>query len=151
MRLLVIRRWVVWALETISEILLVSLFLVTLFGYDPHAIGGHEFPFVVAAVCWFSFATGYLLTTLIFRTFWRGRTLWSYPAIASSLFFIHFEILNSAAGGIYDPSRRIWILIAGVCIVFTCTLFGSFLLRRMGSPRGARRNSRTEELPRVGT
>lgn len=126
----IIKRWVVWFVETTSEILLVSLFLIALFGYGRRAPGGEEFYVFVAAVCWISYRTGYLLTTLIFRTFLRGRTLWLYPAIASSLVFIHFEILNVTAGGIYDRSTRIRILVASICIVFACTLVGSFALRR---------------------
>jgi hypothetical protein len=46
------------------------------------------------------------------------------------LFFVHFEILNHAAGGIFDAPKRTVIRIAGACIVVACTFAGTLLLRR---------------------
>jgi hypothetical protein len=94
----ILMRLAVWLIETSFEALMLGLFPIVLFGYDKHAFG-KGLLFSVAGVALMFFTTGYLLTAAIFRAAWRGQRLWSYPAIATALFFIHFGILNVAAGG----------------------------------------------------
>jgi hypothetical protein len=87
--------------------------------------------------------TGYLLSTAVVRALWRGQTLWSYPAVAAVLFFIHFEIMNFGVGGAYEPKDRLRIRVAGALIVIACTFVGTLLLRRW---RGASSNSVLPQL-----
>lgn len=129
-----LKRLSIWLLETLCEVLLLSVFLLAFWGErDPHP--GKAFLFSLSVVILLSISTGYLFTTVVFRIFWRRRSWWSYPCIAVALFFIHAEIfLNAMIRA--SQMENVPIVVAGICIVFGCTVGGSFLLRRWskGSP-----------------
>lgn len=127
-----IKRIVVWLLETLLEALLLSVVLVCLLGDNQHRYAKD----LAVSFVWIGtmfFSTGYLFTTVIARAAWRGRFAWLYSGVALVLFFIHFEILNHSAGGIFDAPKRAVIRIAGACIVLACTFVGTLLLRRWAS------------------
>jgi hypothetical protein len=126
--MLALRRLAVWFVETSSEVLLLGLALTVLFGHDQHAFL-KDLSIYSSGIVLLFFTTGYLLTTIVIRAIWRGRTLWSYPAIATVLFFVHFEIMNVVLGGAFAPPDRIRIRVAGACIAFACTLAGTLALR----------------------
>lgn len=126
---LILKRLVVWLFEALFEALLLGSVLISLFGYDQHAFGKDLLIYADAILLMF-FGTCYLLSTAIFRAAWRGQGLWSYPVVATVLFFIHFEILNIGIGGAFDQAQRPRILAAGMSIAFACTLTGSYVLRR---------------------
>jgi hypothetical protein len=90
-----------------------------------------------AAIMLMFCVTGYLLTTVLFRSLWRGRATWSYPVIAVALFSVHFEILNLGLGGAFDPPDRVLVRTAGAAITFVCTYVGSTLLQQVDSARMA--------------
>jgi hypothetical protein len=123
-----IKRAAVWFIEVLSEVLLLALVLTLLLGHDRHAFL-KELLIYSAGVTLLFFTTGYLFTTLLLRLFWKGRTLWSCPAIAVVLFLIHFEIMNVGLGGAFEPPTRLLVRVVGTCIAFTCTMTGSFILR----------------------
>jgi hypothetical protein len=126
--MLILKRLFTWLLETSLEAVLLGVVLLSLFGCDQHVyIKCLAVNFIWIGTMFFS--TGYLLSTCVARALWQRRSLWIYPLIATVLFFIHFEILNRAAGGAFDPAKRFVIRVAGGCIVFTCTFLGSLLLR----------------------
>lgn len=88
---------------------------------------------LAAGVVLIFFSTGYLLTTVLFRTFLPTTKTWLYPALAVALYEIHFEILNFSAGGAWgDRAMRVWFRGGGAVIAFSCTMFGNVLLRRWG-------------------
>jgi hypothetical protein len=121
------KRLVVWFVETLLEVLLLGLALTALFGHDQHAFGRSLVAYASGIVL-VSFTTGYMLTTAVARVAWRGQTLWSYSAIAVALFLIHSEVFFVLSGG----SRRLEqlsIQMAGSCIVLACTLAGTFVIR----------------------
>ena len=127
--MLILKRLSIWLCETSLEALLLAGVLVSLFGCDQHAYGkciGVTFVWVGTMF----FGAGYLFTTAIARAVWRGGTVRLYPVVAVVLFLVHFEILNHAAGGAYDPPKRLVIRIAGVCIVLACTFVGNMVLRK---------------------
>ena len=126
---LILKRLAVWMLETSLQALLLSLFLIVSQGYDEHAFG-KDLLFFFNAVALLFFTTGYVLSTAIIRVIWKGPRLWLYPAIATILFFIHFEILNVGVGGAFEPPARLRIRVAGACFAFACTLIGGWLLRK---------------------
>lgn len=126
--MLVLRRLATWFVETSSEVLLLGLVLTVSLGYDQHAFL-KDLSIYSSGVVLLFFTTGYLLSTIVVRAVWRGRTLWSYSAIATVLFFIHFEIMNVGLGGAFEPPDRIRIGVAGACIAFACTLAGTLALR----------------------
>jgi hypothetical protein len=127
--MLVVKRLTIWLLEIILETALLGVVLVNLFGCDLHAyVKCLAVNFVWIGTLFFS--TGYLFSTGVARAIWRGRNVWIYPMIATALFFVHFEILNYAAGGAFDLAKRSVIRVAGACIVFTCTFLGSLALQR---------------------
>jgi len=126
--MLVLRRLAVWFVETSSEVLLLGLVLTVLLGHDKHAFF-KDLSIYSSGIVLLFFTTGYLLSTIVVRSVWRGRTLWSYSAIATFLFFIHFEIMNVGLGGAFEPPDRIRIAVAGACIAFACTLAGTLGLR----------------------
>lgn len=127
--MLILRRLSIWILETSLEAALLSVVLISLFGCDEHAYGkclGINFIWIGTMF----FGTGYLFSTGIVRAVWRGATVWLYPVVAVMLFFVHFEILNHAAGGMFDPSKRAVIRTAGGGVVLLCTMAGSLALQR---------------------
>lgn len=141
--MLILKRLVVWLLETSCEVLLLSLFLIFYHGSDQHA-SAKDVLVLAASTAFMFFTTGYLLTTALFRAFWRSQRLWFYSAIATTLFLFHFEILNVVAGGVFESPERLWIRVAGACIVLACTLAGSYALRKWATlslRSGPRRSS----------
>src|SRR5215469_4312619 len=121
--MLIVKRLAVWFAETSSEVLLLSLVLTTLLGYDQRAFLRGLLAYAAGIVLLF-ITTGYLFTTIVARALWRGRRLWSYPAVATALFLIHFEIMNIGLHGAFEPSHRLRIRVAGACIAFVCTFAG---------------------------
>ncbi len=126
--MLTLKRLSVWFFETSSEVLLLGLFLALLLGHNRPFL--KELSLYSSGVLLVFFTTGYLLTTIIVRAFWRSWALWSYPAVATILFQIHFQIMNVRLGGAFAPSDRLRVQVAGGCIVFACTFIGSVVLRR---------------------
>jgi hypothetical protein len=126
---------VVWFLETLSEALLFSILLMVLEWHDLKDPWTPAYQVVagglvmVVPILLYLFLTGYMLTTAVFRVAWKGQTLWSYPAVATLLFFLHFEILSLGVGGAFDPRVRLEFRVGGACIVFACTFAGGYLLR----------------------
>src|ERR1700734_3128584 len=90
-RMPLIKRLAIWLLETSSEVLLMGLALIALLGHDQHAFGRSLLAYATGIVL-FSFTTGYLLTTVVARGAWRGKSWWSYSVLAVVLFLIHSEI-----------------------------------------------------------
>jgi hypothetical protein len=126
---LILKRLTVWFIETASEALLLGLVLTLLFGHDQHAFL-KDVLIYSSGISLLFFSTGYLLTTIVARAVLRGRGSWLYPAIATALFFIHFEIMNVSLGGAFAPSTRLRVRVAGACIAFACTVVGTLALRR---------------------
>ena len=124
-----IKRIVVWFIETLSEVLLLGIVLTVLLGHDSRAFLKDLSVYSSGIVLLF-FTTGYVLTTIVVRAVWKGHALWTYPAIATSLFLIHFEIMNVSLGGAFAPPDRLRVRAAGACIVLACTLAGTWFLRR---------------------
>jgi intracellular septation protein A len=118
-----------WFFELASEALLLGVVLALLLGHDQHAFW-KDVLIYSSGISLLFFSTGYLLTTIIVRAFWKGRRSWLYPAIATALFFIHFEIMNVGVGGAFEPSTRVRVRVAGAIVVFACTLVGTVVLRR---------------------
>ena len=130
--MLILKRLAIWFLETFSEVLLLGLALIVLFGYDQHAFG-KSLALYVSGILLLSFTTGYLLTTAVARGAWKGQSWWSYSVTAVALFLVHSEIFFLVSGGSTRP-ERIRMRIAGVSIVFACTLAGTFALRKWAPP-----------------
>jgi len=124
----VLKRMVVWFFETLFEAVLLALALIGLFGYDQHALG-RSFGIYLSGVLLLSLTTGYLLTTAVARAAWRVRNWWTYPALAVTLFLIHSEIFFVISGG-STRSEKLTMQIAGACVVFACTLVGTFAVRK---------------------
>ncbi len=124
-----IKRVVVWFIETLSEILLLGIVLALLLGHDPGAFF-KDLSAYSSGVALLFFTTGYLFTTLLVRAIWNGQALWIYPTIATGLYFLHFEIMNVSLHGAFAPPDRLRIRVAGACIVLACTFAGTWLLRR---------------------
>jgi hypothetical protein len=125
--MLILRRLLVWFVETCAQVLLLGFVLTSLLGHDPHAFFKALSIYMPGVILLF-FTTGYVLSTAVVRAVWRGRTLWSYSAIATVLFLVHFEIMNVGLGGAFAPSARVGIRVAGACVAFGCTLAGTFAL-----------------------
>jgi hypothetical protein len=128
-RLQMMKRIAVWFIETSSEVLLLGVVLTLLLGHDQHEFL-KDVLLYGSGIGLLFFSTGYLLTTVAVRAFWKGRSLWLYPAIATVLFVIHFEIMNMGVGGAFEPSTRLRVRVAGACIVLACTFVGSLALRQ---------------------
>ena len=126
-----LKRLTVWFAETLCEIWLLAVFLVLLAG--PRRLTFRDgVEFYVYGIGLLSITTGYLLTTLLSRALWWGRTPWSYPCVAALLYSIHFEIYDVAVKG-WRSGQDMLPYRAGAFIVFGCTLAGSFALRKWAS------------------
>jgi len=126
--MLILQRLAVWFAETSLEALLLGLALIALFGYDQHAFFRSLVAYATGIIL-FSFTTGYLLTTAVARSAWRGEQWWSYSAIAVGLFLVHSEIFFVISGGSKRP-EQFSIQVAGAFVVFACTFCGTVVLRR---------------------
>lgn len=140
--MLFLKRMAIWLLETTCEAILLGLFLLLSYGPGRRGFAG-DFWFVMTGIAFFSFTTGYLLTTAIARVVWAGgRRLWLYSALAASLFMVHLQILFLVAGG-WTSAERIRLRLTGLCIVLACTYCASYILQRW---TGANRNARGESM-----
>ena len=135
-----IKRIVVWLIETCLEVLLLGVVLTLLLGHDQHAFL-KDVLIYSSGIGLLFFSTGYLLTTIVARAAWKAPKLWLYSAVATALFFIHFEIMNLGVRGAFEPPTRIRVRVAGACIVFACTFVGTLALRRWNAVRAELRNS----------
>ncbi len=134
--LLMLKRMTVWFIETLCAAALLGAFLIVWFG--PSGIGiMREFLGTVGMIIFISGRTGYVATTLIGRLLWKRQIALWYPAAAAVLCIIHgldfFISIRSAA----DPGN-IFVLMAGVCAVFVCTLAGSYVLLRWEQPAASK-------------
>jgi hypothetical protein len=118
----------VWFIVTSLEVVLLGLVLALLMGHDQHAFF-KDLSIYCSGIILLFFSTGYLLSTGFFRSFGVCRHGWS--PVATALFFIHFEIMNVGLGGAFEPSPS-FVQMPG-CIVFACTLAGTFALRKWAS------------------
>jgi len=119
----------VWFFETLSEDFLLGLAVIAMLGVRGYGVG-QRLAFLMWAIAFAMFTTGYLLTTLLARALWTVNKLWLYPSAAAILFLVHFQIMNWEMGGEWEPQIKIRIRVVGVCIVFACTLLGSLALRK---------------------
>lgn len=127
--MLILKRLTIWAAEMISQVLLLALLLIGLFGHDQHAFGKDLLFYAVAILLMF-FSTGYLATTAITRAVWKWGDLWLYSAFAAALFAIHFEVMNIGLGRGYAPKDQLPIWMAGAGIAFLSTYTGTAVLQR---------------------
>ena len=125
---MILKRLIVWFVETIFEAMLLALALIGLFGYDQHAFG-KSLELYVSGILLLSFTSGYLVTTAIARGAWKGQSWWSFSAIAVTLFLAHSEIVFVVSGASTLP-ERLSMQMAGACIVFACTFAGTLALRK---------------------
>ena len=132
--MLILKRLCVWFVETVTEALLLGIVLAVLLGHDQNAFV-KDVLIYSTAISYMFLVTGYLLSTAVVRALWRGQTLWSYPAIATALFFIHFEIMNVGVEGAFHPKDRLPICVAGACITVASTLAGTLILRKWAAVR----------------
>jgi hypothetical protein len=126
-----VKRVVVWLLETVSEALLLSLFLVLSSGSsDPQRGYARDLSAGVVGVAGiFMFGSGYLLTSAILRLLWRNHALLIYALVAAALISTHLLIFFRIAGGLTLPEQTP-IVLASACIAFVCTLVGGWLLQK---------------------
>ena len=127
--MLITRRLMVWFLETSVEALTLGSFLAVLLGHDAGALLKDILIYSTWVAVMFV-TTGYVLTTILARTLWKGKGLIIYPAIATGLFIVHFAIMSIGVGGAFSPRDRLAIMGSGVFIVFACTLAGTFALKK---------------------
>jgi hypothetical protein len=127
------KRIAVWFIETCLEVLLLGLVLTLLLGHDQHAFLKDVLLYSSGVTLLF-FSTGYLLTTIVVRAVWKGRRSWLYPAVATALFLIHFEIMSVGVRGAFAPADRFCIRIAGAFVVLACTSLGTLALRGKTDP-----------------
>jgi hypothetical protein len=132
----ILKRLVVWFLETSSEVLLLCSFLgvFSTFAYGAGDVRTRDvFAFLVAISVVFMAQFGYLLTTVIVRILWTNRTPWLHPVVSAVLFSIHLQIFFFVTRGLH-LSERLAINVGGACVVFACTFAGGQALRNWEKP-----------------
>ncbi len=131
--LLMLRRMTVWFIETLCAAVLLAAFLIVWYG--PSGIGIMREVFgTVVMIIFVSGRTGYVATTLICRLLWKWQIALWYSAAAAVLCIVHGLYFFISIGTADDPDH-IFILMAGACAVFVCTLAGSYVLLRWERPR----------------
>lgn len=135
---LITKKITIWLLEILFQDLGLSLLFILPNRYDP---GDFVKDLTISALGVFMlfFSTAYLLTTVVFRAFWKNRSPWTYPAIATVLFLIHFEMFRG-----FERGERWYVRIIGGGIVFFTTFIGTSVLRKWapapeGNPGGESR------------
>jgi hypothetical protein len=127
--MLILKRLTVWSLETLFAVFLIGLGCLLFAGYDKTRGIGRDLLFSATWIGLFSFSTGYLFTTAVCRAIWRDLRPWSYPIMATALFWIHSQLFFVISGGASE-SERLWFQIPGGLTVFACTYVGSYVLRK---------------------
>jgi hypothetical protein len=149
----ILKRLVVWLLETSCEVLLLCLFLLVLSFFSTS--GNHNVP---ARVVWFALLAisllfmaqfGYLLTSVIVRTFWTNRMPWLHPTVSLVLFSIHLQIFFIVTGGLH-LSERLAIQAGGAGVVFSSTFAGGYILRSWEQQNG-NESGKLSSLPAIKT
>jgi hypothetical protein len=123
----ILRRLTLWSFETLSEALLITVFLTVLWRSEGRSnlLDDLGLTFVGTAFV-FMVGSGYLLTTAIFGVVWRSRSVWVYPAEAAVLFILHVQFFADG----WTAATKIPVQVGGACIVAFCTFVGNQLLRR---------------------
>jgi len=138
--MLILKRLVVWFLESFAEACLLGGLLGALLFPNFISVLRGVWPLALA-VGILLFVHGYYLTTALFGVVWRSERLWLYPAIAATLFVIHMQIAfvrlqpDMSGGG---RAMGLPFQVGGACIVFACTFVGSRLLRKWYEFRAGR-------------
>jgi hypothetical protein len=129
---MILKRLVIWLLESIVEIFLLGGLLGAL--SVPNFInllpGVWALAFGVGVVL---FLHGFYVTTALFGVVWRSHRSWSYPAIAASLLIIHTRVIFFRLKPDLSPQGRateLWFETGGACVVFVCTFVGGWFLRK---------------------
>ena len=130
--MLILMRFPVWLIETVAEAVLISLFMITWWGYSDPVNRGFLFQlfgWAWAVLTVFMLGSGYLITTAILRIAWKSQRLWTYSVASAVLVLVHLQIFFFVASGlpIYD---RLQIQVASACIVFACTFIGGWILQK---------------------
>ena len=137
--MLLLKRVVIWVGETVSESVLLMIFLTSLWW----RLRGSE-SLVDMLKLWFFWSlflfmvsSGYLVTTALFGVILRSSIPWVYPAIAATLFVVHVQFFPNG----WDPGTRLPVQAGGACIVFACCYGGNWCLKKwvqsaasLGSP-----------------
>jgi hypothetical protein len=129
--MLILKRLIVWLLESFSEACLLGGLLGALLFPDFISVLRGVWPLSLT-VGILLFMHGYYLTTALFGMAWRSQRSWAYPAIAATLFVIHMHIAfvrlkpDMTRGG---RAMELPFQVGGACIVFACTFVDGRLLR----------------------
>jgi hypothetical protein len=132
--MLIVKRLLIWFIETCSEVLLLGLAVLAMVGYDKGAFA-KDLAGSMSAFVLLSLTTGYLFTTVVARVAWRSRKLWSYSLVATILFLVHSQIFFLVSGADRHDLRNLSVELAGCCVVFACTIAGTFALRKWAPAR----------------
>jgi hypothetical protein len=125
--MLMLKRLVVWSVETLCEVPLLMALLMLLSDLS-HGVRGFDLGILLFATFVFMVGSGYLITTAVVGVFFRGQTPWLYPTIAASLFVIHEQFF--LAGWARPDTTHIQVQVGGASIVFATTLVGGWVLRK---------------------
>jgi hypothetical protein len=133
--MVILKRLATWLLEILLELFILSVFLIVVsipngpsqWGFRKDLLFG-----MASIAVMFMWGTGYLITTCIAGLFLRGQQLWFYPVLAGILYLAHLNYMFVALKFGWSLSEKLWFDIGGACIVFACTLAGSYALRKWG-------------------
>ena len=142
--MLVLKRFAVWALETVSAAVLLGVLMYCLLGAftgpGAHGLFLDVLRYAVLTLVVFMWASGYLLTTAVAGIVGRLWKPWLYPLAAMILFVVHVEFFASGWKTTENPSLRYESLViqyVGACIVLGCDLLGNLLLKKWSSSHRA--------------
>ena len=128
--MLMLKRIVVWSLETLLQVPLLMALLMLLSDLS-HGVRWFDVRLLLFAAIVFMVGSGYVVTTAIVAILFRGQTPWLYPIIAACLFIIHEQFFIS--GWAPPETIQLQIQAGGASVVFATTFLGGRYLRRWSS------------------
>lgn len=134
--MLIIKRLLVWAIETTSCVFLIGLGLTLLFtnSADQAEKSCFERLTFLSTVTFavFMVGSGYLLTTAIAAgSRLRNLKQWIYPLVVSALFVVHVQFFASG----WDIATKTPVQVIGASVSFFCAFIGNWLVRRWSAVR----------------
>jgi len=128
--MLILKRLLLWAGETLSAAVLIGIFLYLDLGALPEIDKSEVLTNLVGytgmTLIIFMIGSLYIFTTAFFGVIYRSPRFWQYPVIAAGLFVIHLQFYFDG----WTMQEKLPIHAVGVCVVLICDFTGNWLLRK---------------------
>lgn len=129
--MLTVKRIAIFLVELLVEALLLGSLLGAMLSCHVGFLNGMIASIIAVPVI--LFLHGYYISRILALIARTRKIGWLYPVVATSVFIAHVLFMVSQSKSDLTPGGQAMILpflIGGACIVFACTLAGTFALRK---------------------